>query len=291
MEYSIFDAHCDTLCEVLDNGASIEKNNCHVDFERMAKYKSFTQLFACFVAPVYGSCAMERTLALIDTFHTAAKAHPESIKAILSIEGGDGIYSLGALRNLYRLGVRIAALTWNFSNHIASGAYEKDKTRGLTEFGKDVVREMNGLGMLIDVSHLNEKSFYDIAAITKMPIIATHSCSALVCAHPRNLTDNQFKVIKQSGGCVGVNFYPPFLTQNDKCTIDNIILHIDRFMELGGEDNIGIGADFDGVGCLPDGIRGVEDLYKVFDRMLQRGYTEEQVEKISHRNFERIFGM
>jgi membrane dipeptidase len=149
---------------------------------------------------------------------------------------------------------------------------------------------MNKLGMLIDVSHLNEKSFYDIAELTKMPIIATHSCSAYACEHPRNLTDRQFKIIKQSGGCVGVNFYPPFLTKKSKCTIDDIVRHIDRFMELGGEDNIGIGADFDGVSCLPEGINGVEDTYKVLDALLKHGYSEEQVQKISHGNFERIMG-
>ena len=103
------------------------------------------------------------------------------------------------------------------------------------------------------------------------------------------MTDEQFKIIKNSGGCVGVNFYPPFLTNRDKCGIDDIVKHIEHFMELGGEDNIGIGADFDGVDCLPEGINGVEDMYKIFDRLLARGYTEEQAEKISHRNFERIF--
>lgn len=288
MKYSIFDTHCDTLCCVLDDNKSLEKNDCHADISRMSRYKSYTQVFACFIDPIYKSCAAERTMNLIDAFHKSTVSLPKNVKAILSIEGGEGIYSLSALRNYYRLGVRIAALTWNFSNHIASGALEEDAARGLTEFGKEVVNEMNRLGMLIDVSHLNRKSFYDIANITKMPVIATHSCSDAICRHERNLTDDQFNVIKQSGGCVGINFYPAFLTNGDKCTVDDIVKHIDHFMELGGEDNIGIGADFDGVDCLPEGINGVQDVYKVFDRLLQNGYTEKQIEKISHRNFERI---
>lgn len=288
MKYSVFDTHCDTLCCVLDDNKSLVKNDCHIDLDRLAQYKSYTQVFACFIDPMYKSCAAERTMNLIDTFHRATANLPQNVKAILSIEGGEGIYSLAALRNYYRLGVRIAALTWNFSNHIASGAFEKDETRGLTEFGKKVVDEMNRLGMLIDVSHLNRKSFYDIAEFTKMPIIATHSCSDAICPHVRNLTDDQFNIIKQSGGCVGINFYPTFLTESDKCTVDDIVKHIDHFMELGGEDNIGIGADFDGVDCLPDGISGAQDVNRVFDKLLSIGYTDEQIEKISHKNFERV---
>lgn len=294
MKYQIFDTHCDTLCAVLDKGKSIIKNDCHADFERMKQYERYTQIFACFIAPVYHSCADERTMALIDTFHRVTDDLPKSIRAILSIEGGEGIYSLAQLRNYYRLGVRIIAPTWNYSNHIASGALEKDETRGLTEFGKKVIAEMNTLGILADVSHLNDKSFYDIADYTDKPIIASHSNSRSVCRSKavcpveRNLTDDQFMRIKQSGGCVGINFCPDFLNESGKAGIDDIIRHIEHFMSLGGEDNIGIGADFDGVDSLPDGINGVQDVYKIFDRLLQIGYTENQIEKISHKNFERI---
>lgn len=290
MEYSVFDTHCDTLCCVLDDSKSLLKNDCHVDFTRMANYKQYTQVFACFIDPVYKSCAAERTMNLIDIFHQNTKNLSDSIRAILSIEGGEGIYSLSALRNFHRLGVRIAALTWNFSNHIASGAFEENQSKGLTDFGKTVVEEMNRLGMFIDVSHLNRQSFYDIAKITKTPIIATHSCSDAVCNHVRNLTDDQFNIIKSTNGCVGINFYPTFLTKKDRCTIDDIVSHIDHFMVLGGEDNIGIGADFDGVYCLPEGINGVEDMYKVFDKLLEKGYSQNQIEKISHGNFERVMG-
>ena len=214
----------------------------------------------------------------------------------MSIEGGEGIYSLAHLRNFYRLGVRIIALTWNFSNHIASGALETDETRGLTEFGKLVVAEMNRLGIFADVSHLNDKSFYDVAEYSNKPIIASHSnaravCrSKAVCPVERNLTDDQFEIIKKSGGCVGINFCPDFLNESGKADIEDIIRHIEHFMSLGGEDNVGIGADFDGIDSTPDGINGVEDIYKIFDRLLQKGYTENQIEKISHKNFERILG-
>lgn len=297
MKYSIFDTHCDTLCSVLDYGKSIVMNDCHVDIERMKKYEQYTQVFACFIDPVYKSCAADRTLNLIDTFHnTVSDKLPDNVRGILSIEGGEGIYSLAHLRNFYRLGVRIIALTWNFSNHIASGALETDETRGLTEFGKLVVAEMNRLGIFADVSHLNDKSFYDVAEYSNKPIIASHSnaravCrSKAVCPVERNLTDDQFEIIKKSGGCVGINFCPDFLNESGKADIEDIIRHIEHFMSLGGEDNVGIGADFDGIDSTPDGINGVEDIYKIFDRLLQKGYTENQIEKISHKNFERILG-
>lgn len=297
MKYSIFDTHCDTLCSVLDYGKSIVMNECHVDIERMKKYEQYTQVFACFIDPVYKSCAADRTLNLIDTFHnTVSDKLPDNVRGILSIEGGEGIYSLAHLRNFYRLGVRIIALTWNFSNYIASGALETDETRGLTEFGKLVVAEMNRLGIFADVSHLNDKSFYDVAEYSNKPIIASHSnaravCrSKAVCPVERNLTDDQFEIIKKSGGCVGINFCPDFLNESGKADIEDIIRHIEHFMSLGGEDNVGIGADFDGIDSTPDGINGVEDIYKIFDRLLQKGYTENQIEKISHKNFERILG-
>ena len=282
--YSIFDAHCDTLSVMLDTNQKFLNNRCDIDLERQRLYNSYIQIFACFIAPEYRSCALERCINMIDLFHN------QGICGILSIEGGDMITSLPILRTLYRLGVRIAALTWNYSNHIASGADEKDHRRGLTEFGKRVVLEMNRIGMYVDVSHLNDKSFYDIAEISSMPIIATHSNSRAVCGHRRCLTDDMFRLIIKSGGCVGINLYPPFLEDSGNADINSIIRHIEHFMALGGEDNIGIGADFDGTdGILPDGINGCDDLYKIFDKLLQLNYTYEQVEKISHKNFTRLF--
>ncbi len=292
MEYSIFDAHCDTLCKMADEGADFYENDCEVDFKRMSAYKSYTQVMGCYIAPEYRKSAKRRTMTLIDTYHKAVDGVDlGNVKTILSIEGGEGIKTIADLERCYSLGVRMAALTWNHSNHIASGAHERDMERGLTDFGKTVVRRMNELGMYIDVSHLNDRSFYDIADASAMPLIASHSNSRAECDHVRNLTDDMFKIIVSSGGCVGINLYPVFLTNTRRAVIDDIVRHIERFMELGGENHIGIGADFDGTdGCLPDGVRGCEDLHKIFDRLSQMNYTTEQIEKISHENFERLFG-
>ena len=291
MEYSVFDAHCDTLCKMTDEGADFYENGCEVDFKRMSEYKSYTQVMACYIAPEYKKTAKRRTLSLIDTYRkTLDNADLGNVKTLLSIEGGEGIKTIADLEKYYALGVRMAALTWNKSNHIAGGAHERDLSRGLTDFGKTVVKRMNELNIFIDVSHINDKSFYDVAEISNLPIIASHSNSRSVCSHVRNLTDDMFKIIVNTGGCAGINLYPMFLTKTHHAVIDDAVRHIEHFMELNGENHIGIGADFDGVdGHLPDGISSCEDLYKLFDRLLQLNYTEEQVEKISHENFERLF--
>lgn len=281
--YRIFDAHCDTLSLLHDTGGSFERNRYCIDARRMRGYMSYTQVFACYTPPQFRSCAYERCLEMIDLFHTSG------MSGILSIEGGEPIVSLAALRNFSRLGVRAAGLTWNNSNHLAAGADESDASKGLTDFGRSVVREMNRLGMTIDVSHLNDRSFYEVMSLTDKPVIASHSDSRSICGHRRNLTDEMFMMLVRSGGCVGINFYPPFLHESGKAGISDIICHIEHFMALGGDDYIGIGADFDGTdGDLPEYIRGCEDLYKIFDELCRLGYSDEQIEKISHLNFERI---
>ena len=289
MEYSVFDTHCDTLCKILDNDAEFVKNDFELDVQRMRCYKEYTQVMACFISPKHRKCAKKRTIDLINTYHNITK-NLKDIKTILSIEGADGIKSLSDLDLFYKLGVKLIGLTWNYSNHIAAGAHERDRERGLTEFGRKLVKKMDDLKIFTDVSHLNDKSFFDVAQISKMPLIASHSSSRAVCNHCRNITDEMFNIIKQSRGCVGINIYPVFLTNSEFAVVDDVVRHIEHFMSLGGENHIGIGSDFDGTdGILPQGIYGCQDLYKIFDRLLQLNYTEEQVDKISCKNFKSIF--
>lgn len=301
MKWQVLDTHCDTISESFDRGTHLGRNELHIDLERMAAYASYTQFFACFIDPRYKSRALARCLELIDYFHqeigrreevqfctSAAELHQKPISAFLSLEGGEPIDSLETLRMLYRLGVRCAALTWNHSNHIAAGVLEQDAARGLTAFGKTVVAEMERLGMLVDVSHLNERSFWDIAALAKKPFIASHSNARALCGHPRNLTDAQFLHVVKTGGCVGINLYPLFLSDSGRADIAAVVAHIEHFMALGGGENIGIGADFDGVDALPEEICGVQDVGRIFDALLQRGYSEEAVWKIAYKNFERV---
>ena len=284
-QYKIFDAHCDTLSLLADCGGSFEKNSYNIDKRRMLGYKGYTQVFACFIDPEHSEDAMKRCNRLMDIFD---ECDFSGIRAILSIEGADMIQSLCDLDYLKSRCVRSIGLTWNHSNMLAGGV--NDDTKGLSEFGKTVVKRMSELNILLDVSHLNDRSFYDAVSVTDAPIIATHSDSRELCANKRNITDDMFCIIRDSGGCVGINLFPEFLTENKRCTAEDAAEHIMHFLELDGENSVGIGADFDGTdNMLPEDIHGCEDLYKVFEVLKRRGVSDEVIEKISYGNFERVF--
>ena len=283
--YSIFDTHCDTLCAIADFGGDILNNHYNVDKRRMLKYKSYTQVFACYISPRYENEAWERFFLLKNLYD---RQDFSGIRPFLSVEGAYMIKSTEDVYILKACGVRCMALTWNGSNRLAGGA--DDEQRGITPLGRDVIRTMNKLNIILDVSHLNDKSFFDAAEISEKPIVATHSNARSMCAHRRNLTDEMFKIICDKDGCTGINLYPPFLNHSGKAEVSDVLKHIEHFLSLGGENHIGIGADFDGTdNDLPSGINGCEDLYKIFDSMSENGFSAAVTEKISHSNFERVF--
>jgi len=303
MSFCIFDAHADTISELLDRGGEILKNNCHIDVNRVKKLEHrYIQVFAAFTERVENPAL--RVFKIIDKYYefvgSGEIVHCESfdeidknkdnkkILSILSIEGGDALLgSLEMLRIYYRLGVRVMNLTWNYSNEIASGIMDKNDT-GLTDFGKDVVKEMNKLGMIIDVSHLSEKSFWDVAKISSKPFIASHSNARSLCRHPRNLTDEQIKKIISKKGVIGLNFYNDFLSDRERVSIDDVIKHAEYILSLGGENCLGFGSDFDGMEKLPEGISGVESYYDIINEFLKLGYSEELMRKICADNFLRV---
>lgn len=261
------------------------QNSYNLDTVRMAKYAEYTQVFACFTDPEYSKTAAERFNTLLSCYK---KQSFGDTNPILSIEGADMVKSAEDIDYLYSCGVRCIALTWNKTNILAGGA--DDPSHGLTELGREVIRRMNELGILLDVSHLNDKSFYDAAKINRGTLIATHSNARSVCSHRRNLTDDMFNIICETGGCAGLNLYPPFLTDGKQCTTDDVLKHIEHWLRLNGENNIGIGADFDGTDdLLPRDIAGVEDMHILLDKT-ERVFGKEITEKISHKNMKRVFG-
>ena len=203
----IFDAHADTPTRLLDENKSLFYNDLHIDLKRLSK-NDCMQVFATFISAEYKDNAKERLNSVVTNFFGEAnkynlkicKTH-EDIKTakgpcgILSLEGGEPIETLEDIEHLKRLGILMIAPTWNYRNKLATGVMEKDDT-GLTDFGKKAIRRMNELGILIDVSHLSEKSFWDVCKISKRPICASHSNSKAVTNHPRNLTDEQFIKIR-----------------------------------------------------------------------------------------------
>lgn len=304
----IVDAHCDTISEVLDRGLSLNKNQLHVDLERMRKEGSFIQFFAAFIDPAYGQAySMRRAVQLIDRLYNEIKINNDyitlccnyndieaalaegKVAAILSIEGGDALQGeLSALRIFYRLGVRSICLTWNYRNEIADGVKDEETGGGLTPFGRSVVKEMNSLGMLIDLSHISEKGFWDVIELTRSPLIVSHSNAKKICCHKRNLTDEQIMAVKKNRGVIGINLYPDFLNSEGKATVKDVIKHIEHIAGLTGEDHIGLGADFDGIEKTPDDIKGVQEIHKIFNELYKLNYSQSFVEKFAGRNFLRV---
>ena len=174
-------------------------------------------------------------------------------------------------------------ITWNGRNEIGDGA-GVEKPKGITQFGKQVIDEMEKNNIIVDISHASENLFYDVAEISKRPFIATHSNSYNVTKHKRNLTDEQFKVLISQGGITGINFYKVFLNNNpDKATKFDILKHVEHFMALGGENNISIGSDFDG--CeLPKDIKGGSSMCEIYEMFLMHNYNEGIIRKIFYEN-------
>ena len=208
---------------------------------------------------------------------------------MLSVEGGEvfepGIHTV----QLYReKGVRMAALLWNNENALGYPAKSGDR-RGLTDYGLQVAREMQRVGMAVDVSHLNEAGFYDLFAKTDRPPMASHSCCRALCDHFRNLTDDQLRLMIREGGFVGVNFYPHFLSEDGRADAALVARHIDHICQLGGEEIVGFGSDFDGIETTPDNVRHPGDIPNLLDELRRLGYGDAAIAGIAGKNLKRYF--
>ncbi len=202
---------------------------------------------------------------------------------IYSVEGCDLLDNDLALLHAWReKGVRMAALTWNYENCVGTPAKLKADTP-LKPFGREAVREMVKLGIAPDTSHLNERGFYDLLEMGVVPL-ASHSCCRALCGHCRNLTDDQLKALFQAGGYVGVNFYPYFLNDEGKADLDTVCDHVLYMLELGGENHVGFGSDFDGIECKPAGLDGPQSFPNLLDRLRGRGLDDGLIGKIAGGN-------
>ncbi|MCR4397348.1 MAG: dipeptidase [Firmicutes bacterium] len=220
-----------------------------------------------------------------------------SVGIVIALEGAE---PLGAtLDNLYvfhQAGVRSLGLTWNQRNLVADGIWE---TGGLTEFGRQVVSLSESLEILVDVSHLNERSFWDVAEVARKPFVASHSNARAVCDHPRNLTDDQIRAISRSGGVVGLNFYSPTLAPRD-ASIDDAVAHLRHMIAVAGEDHVALGPDFVDfmveqtkreTGAPPQLTRGLESVECIpafIEHLADLGFSEETLRKVLGSNFIRV---
>lgn len=304
----ICDCHCDTLTELYNKNASLYENEQHFDIKRQIALGGGLQFCAIYVpTEVFRyQGGLRYTLCLLDKYNQEIKKlHKNGIDVLqvrtaedagnvlkhkaatlLAIEEGGAIDgSLEALRCLYELGVRAMTLTWSNRNDIADGINEEATGSGLTLFGKQVVAEMNRLGMLVDVSHISTAGFWSVIETSTKPIIATHSNAKSLCSHPRNLNDEQIKALAQNDGLAGITFAGQFLEEDWRnACIESVYKHIDYMLNLiGNDDHIGFGSDFDGISHPPYNIQGVQD-YKPLIEYLSKYYSDETINKITHQN-------
>lgn len=304
----ICDCHCDTLTELYNKNASLYENEQHFDIKRQIALGGGLQFCAIYVpTEVFRyQGGLRYTLCLLDKYNQEIKKlHENGIDVLqvrtaedagnvlkhkaatlLAIEEGGAIDgSLEALRCLYELGVRAMTLTWSNRNDIADGINEEATGSGLTLFGKQVVAEMNRLGMLVDVSHISTAGFWSVIETSTKPIIATHSNAKSLCSHQRNLNDEQIKALAQNGGLAGITFAGQFLEEDWRnACIESVYKHIDYMLNLiGNDDHIGFGSDFDGISHPPYNIQGVQD-YKPLIEYLSKYYSDDTINKITHQN-------
>lgn len=202
---------------------------------------------------------------------------------ILSVEGCDLLDNRLDLLSEWRdRGVRMAALCWNYENSLGVPA-KIDQRRPLKPFGREAAKEMQRLGIAPDTSHLNRQGFYDLLEMSVIPL-ASHSCCDKLCAHCRNLTDDQLRALFAAGGYVGVNFYPWFLREDGKADLDSVCDHVLHMFEMGGEKQVGFGSDFDGIECKPNGLTGPQDFPRLLERLRHRGLTEKEITGLAGEN-------
>jgi membrane dipeptidase len=222
--------------------------------------------------------------------HIAAARASGRLAAVLAIEGGHAIENdLDVLREFHARGVRTMTLTWNNSNEWADGCGDEGRHGGLTARGREVVAAMEALGMVVDISHVAPGTFADVLAVARRPPIASHSCARALRDHQRNLTDDQLRALAAAGGVACVNFYPVFLVNAGDASLRDVLDHVERFLAVAGEDHVGLGTDYDGIGITPTDLPDVASLPRVTTGLLERGHSERSIEKLLGANLLRVF--
>lgn len=302
----LFDGHCDTILKCYLEGGGLRRQTGHLDLERRRGKGRWAQFFATFGSPedMPGRSLWEVFLEEYALFRSEIDANADLVTfcrtgaeaegafvagktaAFLSAEGAELLdCDLEKLRMAHRMGVRIVNITWNHPNAL-SGTNAEEPDRGLSEQGRAFVKTMGELGMLVDVSHLSDPGFWDVMEITHRPVVATHSNSRAVFPHPRNLTDEQFAAIINTNGVAGLNMYAGFL--GDDPDFDTVVSHLEHFLALGGENNVSMGGDWDGITSMPRGMNGIQDMEKLYEHLLRRNYSETLLEKVFYSNLMRV---
>ena len=344
------DSHIDTIQRVLVMGEDLGKRHDvgHVDIPRLREGGVHAPFFAFWVPVFFRSAeAVRRTLDLRDAMQWVLDTHKDQIElattaadierivkarkiaAFLTIEGGHAIDDdLRVLRMYHQLGIRSMTLTHARNNNWADSANDTPAHNGLTDFGKEVVREMNRLGMLVDLAHVSDKTFYDALSVSTKPVIVSHSSMRAIANVSRNVSDEMLRALARNGGVIGINFGMGFINPKDAealrsatqieseappltgkaldefaaenarklfgtrprvvATVEDVADHIDHAVQVAGINHVGIGSDFDGIAGTANGLEDVAKMPGLVAVLLKRGYTESDLKKILGENFLRV---
>ena len=307
MKLPVFDLHCDTALALSERSVgytALRSNHRHVDLTRAGELGGYAQCFAMYTTPDFDKwfskpvtegfdnmlSNLEKEIELNSDLIARAGSTTEieenrkngKMSAILTLEGPTGInFDAGRLRELYDRGFRISTLGWNEKN-ILTGSHVTGG--GLTDAGREYVRECQRLGILVDVSHISDEAFWDIMEITEAPIVASHSNLRSVCGHSRNLTEDMYKAIVQTGGTAGINLCAPFI-KPEGADFDATCDHIFRMLELDPTgEHVSLGGDLDGCDELPAGFVGIQSYNALADRLFERGLDEKTIRNIYWNN-------
>lgn len=304
-----FDLHCDTMTECFLHGKHLRQNDLHVSLEKAGAMETYVQCYAAWIPDgLQGDAAFQRFLDIAGKLDTEIQRNSDRLLrckgpgdaarliqenkhgAILTVENGAALG--GRIENIQvfrRLNVKMCTLTWNGENELGRGVLAPGHG-GLSDFGRQAVAGFEEAGILVDVSHASPELFEDVAEIARKPLVASHSNAKALCGHPRNLTDRQFSVIRDSGGLVGLNFYKAFLNDcPEEASVQDVLRHAEHFLALGGEDCLAIGGDWDGAALPPDMAAGLGAIPELYELFLRHNYKEPLVEKIFCENAQRFF--
>lgn len=350
----IVDGHCDTPYRLHRHGVHLDEADptAQLDLKSLQESGITASFFAAYVPGSYvGRGAAQFAYRLIDIVHAEAARRPDALRFVtdsagirktrkasltalmIGVEGGHAIEdSLEILRDFYVRGVRYMTLTHVNTNNWCDSSGDAGRHGGLTDFGRDVVRTMNDIGMIVDISHVSDNAYYHVLETTRVPVVATHSSCRALCIHPRNMTDQMLRDLAKNGGICMINFFAAFVNQgvadvlakaqkrpgrgngagdaeetpDDRtdwasylewfnklgcptAKLDDVVDHIVHAASVAGIDHVGIGSDFDGVPALPDGLENASRLPAITERLLHRGLSESDIEKILGGNFMRVF--
>jgi len=358
----IVDTHADTPGRFVDENFDLSQDagKGHVDFARIKAGNLGAEFWSIWVDPkLYKGQEIKRALDMIDSVYEQARLHPDKmmmafstqdiknahsqhkLASLMGVEGGHALQGdIRVLRDYYRLGVRYMTLTWANTNELGdSSGDQNDKSiehhKGITDFGRQAVREMNRMGMMVDISHVADRTFFQALTTSRAPVIASHSSSRAITNVPRNMTDDMLVALARNGGVAQVNFNCGFISQKyadrekqleaehdpdmekinklflaektsenmkqlrealaaaevklPRPPLTDLIDHIDHMVKVAGVDHVGLGSDFDGVGCLPAGLDSVADLPKITEALYNRGYKAADLQKIFGGTLMRVF--